>query len=69
MDLYVHQGYNLNFRLVMHSKKKKILIYIAIGVSILIVMFFLARNYIEIDICLDRGGRWNYETDLCEYDE
>lgn len=26
-------------------------------------------NYSEIDRCLDHGGRWNYESILCEYNE
>ncbi len=24
-------------------------------------------DYMKIDRCLDRGGRWNYETNECEY--
>jgi hypothetical protein len=25
-----------------------------------------AQRWLEIDICLDRGGRWDYAADLCE---
>jgi hypothetical protein len=24
------------------------------------------REFIKVDRCLDLGGRWNYETRLCE---
>lgn len=24
-------------------------------------------RWFEIDTCLDRGGRWNYQTNQCEF--
>ncbi len=35
-----------------------------------IALIILAINLIrgDIDYCFDSGGRWNYETELCEYE-
>ena len=35
-----------------------------------IALIVLVLNLIDdkIDDCLDSGGRWNYETELCEYE-
>ena len=35
-----------------------------------IALIILAINLIrgEIDYCFDSGGRWNHETELCEYE-
>lgn len=58
----------------------KKLICIVIGfLSPLILMFFIMDfmlwqahdydpNYSKIDRCLDHGGRWDYESVLCEYE-
>jgi len=27
------------------------------------------KGYLEVDSCLDRGGRWNHEQSVCEYSE
>jgi Prokaryotic membrane lipoprotein lipid attachment site len=26
-------------------------------------------DFLEIDKCLDRGGKWNYEKKICEFTE
>lgn len=26
-------------------------------------------DFLEIDKCLDRGGKWNYEKEICEFKE
>lgn len=43
---------------------------IALGVLMIVLVVALvywARNYLQIDSCLDQGGRWNYEKSVCEY--
>jgi len=37
-------------------------------IEILAVLFIFAfdRDFLKIDTCLDRGGRWNYKTRVCE---
>lgn len=39
---------------------------------ILSLIFFAAiiiysKREVDIDKCLDNGGRWNYEHNMCEY--
>jgi hypothetical protein len=45
--------------------KKMTLLVIAIIVAVLVV--FWIRRHLQIDGCLDAGGRWNYEQKACEY--
>jgi hypothetical protein len=48
--------------------KSKTIIPILIITTVLI-LFFVARyctRFWEIDSCLDRGGRWNYQSNKCE---
>jgi uncharacterized membrane-anchored protein len=47
-------------------KKKTIFIWIIILLALTAVGFVIKRQ-IEIDKCLDNGGKWNYETGQCEY--
>lgn len=48
------------------SAKTKIVV-IGTGVVLLSMIFLAwARSFLEVDKCLDRGGRWNYETKECE---
>ena len=43
----------------------------AIGLALIVVLLFLEAfvwYFVQVDRCLDRGGRWGYEFDLvCEY--
>lgn len=36
---------------------------------IVLVVFMMCGGceYMKVDKCLDRGGRWDYETKECEY--
>ena len=43
---------------------RKLAIFVAIGLLLLLGMW-LKREF-EIDDCLDRGGRWNFEVALCD---
>lgn len=45
--------------------KKKLIVSILITI-ILIISLFEIKRFIQIDKCLDKGGRWNYEMNKCE---
>ncbi len=32
-------------------------------------MFLTACEFLEIDKCLDRGGKWSYEEEKCVFEE
>ncbi len=49
------------------SKKKKI--FLGIILLLLIVFMYWLKGYIDIDKCLDSGGRWSYEKGICEHQE
>ena len=34
-----------------------------------VLLFLSGCDYLEVDKCLDRGGRWNYEKKVCEFEE
>ena len=34
-----------------------------------VFLFISGCDYLEVDKCLDRGGRWNYEKKVCELEE
>lgn len=42
-----------------------------IGLILLFVIGLIAtpkvKRFFKIDSCLDSGGRWNYDTEMCEY--
>lgn len=44
---------------------------ILIGFAIVVLAGFIGyprvTQFFKIDSCLDKGGRWNYETDSCEF--
>lgn len=46
--------------------KPRTLIFTALLVSIGIFGFRTVREFLKSDKCLDSGGRWNYELDICE---
>lgn len=41
--------------------------WVAIIISIILVSDWLSKN-IDIDSCLDSGGRFNYQDTICEYE-
>lgn len=47
--------------------KNKKIVMIFIAVVILIAAGIWARGFLSVDSCLDSGGRWNYETKICEH--
>ncbi len=48
-------------------RRHKIMIAIALlSVFLVLVAFIYSSDLLEIDRCLDRGGRWNSETEVCE---
>ena len=49
------------------SKKNKFILTIAL--ILLIAVVYWLKGWLDIDKCLDSGGRWNYEKGICEYKE
>ena len=45
--------------------KKKLIIVVAVIFLLLLVGIWL-RQQLDIDHCLDQGGRWNYDAGMCE---
>jgi hypothetical protein len=45
------------------------LVLCALSLALLVIFGYFLKGFLEIDSCLDRGGRWNYETGTCEYHE
>ena len=45
--------------------KLRLFILLALGFVVL-VWWTLAREHAEIDRCLDGGGRWDYDAEVCE---
>lgn len=47
--------------------RKPIIINLIIGIIIILIFGInWTKRFFEIDSCLDRGGRWNYELNECE---
>lgn len=45
------------------TKKRLLLLALAI---VLVVAGLCTKRSLEIDACLDQGGRWNYSENVCE---
>ena len=43
----------------------RVLIWALLSIALIALGLYLKRQ-LEIDDCLDSGGRWNYETATCE---
>ena len=37
------------------------------SILLVILLALSSCEFWEVDKCLDKGGRWNYETKECEY--
>jgi hypothetical protein len=48
------------------AMSRKTLVIAAIAVLLLVAGALWLRHQLMIDGCLDRGGRWNHDTGLCE---
>jgi len=40
-----------------------------LGVAGIIVLALVIGDYFSVDACLDDGGRWNKDREICEYQE
>lgn len=38
-------------------------------ITLTVIAYMKMTHFFEIDSCLDKGGRWNYEKQLCEVDD
>lgn len=48
-------------------RRKRYIVVLIFAITILLVYAYLKKtNFIEIDACLDHGGRWNYQTEECD---
>ena len=48
------------------NKKLKFLIFILVF-ALSLFFGFEAYKFIEVDKCLDKGGRYNFEKGICEF--
>ncbi|TAE35388.1 MAG: hypothetical protein EAY66_08990 [Sphingobacteriales bacterium] len=53
----------------MTRKTVKILLFTFALFTLTGVGYLKGTHFFEIDACLDKGGRWNYEVEKCELDE
>jgi hypothetical protein len=51
----------------MSKRTTKILIIGLLTTTGLTFGYFKVDKFLKVDSCLDQGGRWNYETDECEF--
>ena len=49
------------------AKKKMVVLIVIMALFVLFVYWF--KGYMEIDKCLDSGGSWNYDKEICKYQE
>ena len=49
------------------AMKRKSVIWIIVAVALLMVGGYWLRRNLQIDSCLDNGGRWNYQQSSCEF--
>ncbi len=51
------------------SRKKTVILWIVLLFVLLVsgYLFPHIRRFLAVDTCLDRGGRWDYEKNVCEY--
>ena len=50
-------------------RKRTRFVLCALSLLLVVIFGYWLKGFLEIDSCLDRGGRWNYETGTCEYHE
>lgn len=49
----------------MKLSRRKLMWIILAGVIVCCVVWY-AKRWLDIDTCLDSGGRWNYRMSICE---
>lgn len=59
-------------------KKSHLIIVVGISTPLLVILFYIvllwvghdfSPHFMKIDSCLDRGGKWDYQENRCEYTE
>ncbi len=45
---------------------RRVLLVVVLAACALWTVLWL-RDFIRVDVCLDNGGRWNYERGTCEH--
>jgi FtsZ-interacting cell division protein ZipA len=51
------------------TKRTITIIVLTVVIIAIIGIGMWCNRFMEIDKCLDSGGRWNYETNECEHAE
>lgn len=39
---------------------------VAVAVALALLLLIAAYRFVQVDSCLDRGGRWNHDRGACE---
>jgi hypothetical protein len=47
------------------KNKRGLLVFAILAVCVLMLIWWVYKE-LQIDSCLDLGGRWNYEESVCE---
>ena len=48
------------------AKKEKYLLYLVLMIVLIAASMFMNSRFVEIDVCLDRGGAWDYDKNICK---
>lgn len=48
------------------TRRAKLLVLLIIIIVVFLAGYLYFSNFLEIDRCLDKGGRWNNEMNICE---
>jgi hypothetical protein len=50
---------------ILHRSKKSLVLLLVVAV-VLLAFGLWFRRFMQVDACLDSGGRWNYDSNICE---
>ncbi|MBK8164194.1 MAG: hypothetical protein IPK65_13975 [Gammaproteobacteria bacterium] len=61
-------GVNQRFRELVARHRLGVAV-VLLGLAGVIVFAFVATDYFSVDACLDSGGRWDNESEVCQHQE
>jgi len=47
------------------DRKQKYLLYFVLMIVLIAASMFMNSRFVEIDSCLDLGGAWDYDRNIC----
>ena len=53
----------------MNKRKSKRLVVGLVTLGVLFFGYYKLVEFFRVDSCLDRGGSWNYEIGVCEFNK